>query len=245
VTDDIAEATNAAPPHAAEPATPAVNYNFKSITDCVEQLKLEDQILAAYGDDYNYKKVINLLTNISVIPKKYVPKNVASVTRLCNALRKSKNPTEAKLGLPKNIDLVDSGFEPLLDGLDDIFDKDSGDAGAAHLNIIRGCLVQVMKLEKHAQTHPDEAQHNALIKYIDQIRLLIDTVKKAVDEREKARDEIRQLAIEESDALMGVVRDVIYQIAPLKAPDFFRLLKAKLGDKALQPGVVKQENASE
>lgn len=202
----------------------------RSLRSYMERYALEERIYKYYKEVANLEKTIEYVKTLS-IPDKYLPKSTRGYTQMLFYLDQKYNGQAPGL-------VQQSGFKDLLHSIDDILELPSGPIGAVYQNLIKISLEHIVELEKgYANETCSDLERikkyrdvqEAILKYVSQIKGLLDKVKECYTSEEEVKAKVKRYAAVESERILCMVRDAIFEVCPGKSKQFKSALIMKLG----------------
>lgn len=130
---------------------------------------------------------------------------------------KKKNETAMTTAAP-------SFFETLATEVDKVLALELPPQGAILQNILKGCVLRIKELEQTDDLKKD----TSIVKYVGEIRNLMQDINKEYKEQVLSRKEIKRIVDAEIKLLIDTVRDTIQEVVPDKKIIFEQVLQGKL-----------------
>jgi hypothetical protein len=167
----------------------------------------------------NWEEFVLFLENLNGFPKERIPRKKNVVYRVIKQL-------EIRFG-QKNRHSRD--FSAIANSVDDILKLDAGPQGALLQNMIKGCVQRIADLEAASSVlNPDKKTEDSIVKYVGEIRNLMEAVSKYHRDTVDTREQIARQVKAEVHTVMDAVKDAVMALFPAKIEDFQKILISKL-----------------
>lgn len=187
----------------------------------VEIFDIAEPIIEIYNRTLMWEEVVNFLKSIPDFPKNKIPRAKNSIMRFIYQLKKEAKPEKRKG--------TRYFLNDIFKNLDKIFQLDAGPQGAVLQNLIKACAKRIVDLEMQSEDGVlNKNIEDAIIKYIAEIRLLMNGVVNFSEQIQEMQANINRHVREEVSYILDAVKDAFLEVAPSKLDKFQVILNKKL-----------------